>query len=289
MGIQIDKIKGPLLHKHKEGDLSGIDYTNAEPMPEKVHGLEVGTTFNKRTMKNMFDDLLYPYQYPAISGFGITGQSQLVEVGVNIDGDKSFNWLCSNVGNIIANSGIIKDISAAIELSTGIDLTLPPEVLAMVIPNIVPIAKSYRIEGVNSKNETFLSNLFNILSVYPIFSGVFNSPGATPTRPTAAQELINTGTKSVYPSNGGIQLTFDSVSDDYLWFAVPTTSTPFAQWHVTDLNAGNIGGAVSPGGNLFPDPDTINLTSLEALWNDIPYRVYISNYRTSVQTVTFYH
>ena len=290
MPVQIDKIKGPLMHKHKANDVLGlqIDYTNAAAMPEKVHGLEAGTTFNKRTMKNMFDDLLYPYQYPALSGFGITGQPQLVEVGVNIDGSKSFAWTLSNAVNIIANSGIIKDITAATELATGIDLTLPPKVLALVIPNTAPIDKSYRIEGLNSKNETFFSYLFKILSVYPVFSGKFNSPGATPTRPTATQGLINGGIKAVYPSNGGIQITFDSASDDYLWFAVPTTSTPFIKWHVTDLNAGNIGGAVSPGGNLFPDPDTISLTSLEALWNNIPYRVYISNYRTSVQTVSFY-
>jgi len=285
--MQIDKIRGPLLHKHKESDISGVDYSNAEPMPEKVHGLEAGTTFNKRTIKNMFDDLLYPYQYPALSVFGITGQSQLVEVGVNIDGDKSFSWALAHVGNVKPNTGIIRELSTNTIIASAIDLLTPPIVVPMVIPNIAPISKSYRIEGVNMKDQTFISNLFTLLSFYPVYSGVVNSPGATPTRPTAVQELLLTATKAEIQSTGDITLTFNSVSDDYLWFAVPATSLLFTKWFVTQLNTGNIGGATSPGGNLFPDPDTINLTSIETLWNDIPYRVYISNYRTSVASITF--
>jgi len=286
MGLQIDKIKGPLMHGHK-GDEVDITYTNAKAMPEKVGGHEVGSTFNKVPLKTMLTNLLYPYQYPAMSGFGISGQSQLVEVGLNIDGDKSFTWNRTNIENILPNSGTIRETIGNTVISSLIDLLLPPKVVPMVIPNLVPIIKNYRIEGTNGKNQIFSSNSFGLQSVYPVFNWKVNSPGATPTRPTAAQGLLAGAMKSVILSNGDIVLTFNSANDDYIWFAVPTTSALFTKWYITALNTGNIGGVVSPGGNLFPDPETINLTSPGSLWNTIPYRVYISNYRTTVASITF--
>ena len=222
-----------------------------------------------------------------MSGFGITGQSQLVEVGVNIDGDKSFTWNRTNIENILPNSGTIKETIGNTVISSGIDLLLPPKVVTMAIPNLVPISKSYRIEGLNEKNQIFSSNSFGIQSVYPVFNSKVNSPGATPTRPTATQGLLTGAVKSVILSNGDIVLTFNSVNDDYIWFAVPSTSALFTKWYITALNTGNIGGVVSPGGNLFPDPATINLASPGSFWNTISYRVYISNYRTSAASITF--
>jgi len=286
MGLQIDKIKGPLMHGHKGNEVD-ITYTNAKAMPEKVGGHEVGSTFNKVPLKTMLTNLLYPYQYPAMSGFGISGQSQLVEVGVNIDGDKSFTWNRTNIENILPNSGTIRETIGNTVISSLIDLLLPPKVVTMAIPNLVPISKSYRIEGLNGKNQTFISNLFAILSTYPVYYWKVNSPGATPTRPTAAQGLLAAASKVVIQSNGDITLTFNSVNDDYIGFAVPAINALFTKWYITALNTGNIGGAVSPGGNLFPDPDTINLTSLQSLWTAIPYRIYNSNYRTSVASITF--
>ena len=119
--MQIDKIKGPLMHKHKGKDLD-ITYTNPKAMPEKVGGHEVGSTFSAVPLDTMITNLLYPYQYPALSGFGISGQSQLVEVGVNIDGDKTFTWNRSNTENILPNTGIIKEMNGNTVISSGIDL-----------------------------------------------------------------------------------------------------------------------------------------------------------------------
>ena len=286
MGIQIDKIKGPLMHKHKGNEVN-IIYTNHKAMPEKVGGHEVGSTFDKVPLDTMLTNLLYPYQYPALSVFGMVGQAQLFEVGVNIDGDKSFTWNRSNTENILPNTGIIKEMNGNTVISSGIDLLLPPKIVSMTIPNTVPIAKSYRIEGTNGKNQNFVSNLFAILSTYPVYYWKVNSPGATPTRPTAAQGLLAAATKMGIQSNGDITITFNSANDDYIGFAVPAINALFTKWYITALNTGNIGGVVSPGGNLFPDPDTINLTSLQSLWTAIPYRVYNSNYRTSVVSITF--
>jgi hypothetical protein len=288
--MQVDKIKGPLLHKHKAADVKGLNltYTNLNPMPEKVGGHEAGSTFDKVPYDKLITDHLYPYQSPELSGFGITGQPQLVEVGVNLSGNKSFTWNHSNAGNILPNTGIIREIISYSEIANAIDLLLPSLVVpGMVIPNIIPISKNYRIEGINSKNQKFWSNSFILSSVYPVYSGKVNSPGATPMRPIAAQELLYDSTKAVIQSNGDVTLSFNSVSDDYIWFAIPTTSQLFTKWFITALNTGNISGAVSIGGNLFPNPDTISLTSLQGLWENIPYRVYVSNYRTSVASITF--
>jgi hypothetical protein len=47
------------------GDVSS--YTNSEPTISALGGIEVGSTFEDKTMQEMFDMLLYPYMSPSIS------------------------------------------------------------------------------------------------------------------------------------------------------------------------------------------------------------------------------
>lgn len=42
-------------------------YTNEEAMPEAVGGWDAGSTFNAKTLQQMFDGLLYPYQDPTLT------------------------------------------------------------------------------------------------------------------------------------------------------------------------------------------------------------------------------
>jgi hypothetical protein len=83
----------------------------------------------------------------------------------------------------------------------------------------------------------------------------------------------------VASSTGTISITFSATSDDYLWFAIPQTSTSKTKWYVDALNNGNIGGAVTPAGNLFPAESVVSVTTV--LWAGINYKVYISNYQTA--------
>ncbi len=47
--------------------LGGSSYTNANPTPITLGGIQSGSTFTAQTLQNMFDSLLYPYIAPSIS------------------------------------------------------------------------------------------------------------------------------------------------------------------------------------------------------------------------------
>lgn len=124
--------------------------------------------------------------------------------------------------------------------------------------------------------------------VYPWFWGIISGGGAPAgsNRPTASdiKTIISTGTgnKVVKSSTGTISTTFNSTSDDYIWFATPATSTTKTCWYVDALNNSGIGGGVSAGGCLFPSPETItDVDSSLGCWSGLSYKVYISNYQSA--------
>jgi hypothetical protein len=122
-----------------------------------------------------------------------------------------------------------------------------------------------------------------ICGMYPYFYGKVASGGAPAggNRPTATCALIIAGTKVVADSTGTISINWNSTPDDYIWFATPTASQTKTKWAdtVVVVNNGNIGGSPSPGGNLFPNYDSVNSVAT-VCWAGQTYKVYISNYQT---------
>ena len=125
-----------------------------------------------------------------------------------------------------------------------------------------------------------------ICGLYPYFYGKVASGGAPAgsNRPTATCALVIGGTKVVADSTGTISINFNSTPDDYIWFATPYASTTKTCWYVDALNNAGIGGAVSPGGNLFPNNTPVSPVST-ILWGGQCYKVYISNYQTSSTSI----
>lgn len=122
--------------------------------------------------------------------------------------------------------------------------------------------------------------------IYPWFYGTVASGGAPSgsNRPTATAALVSGGTKMTTSSTGTILVNFNSTSDDYIWFAIPQASTSKTRWFIDALNNGNIGGVVSPGGNLFPAEEIVtgvNSPDTPSRWNNQTYKVYISNYQSA--------
>jgi hypothetical protein len=135
----------------------------------------------------------------------------------------------------------------------------------------------------------------SVCGIYPYFFGKIASGGcpAGVNRPTdtticsciiAADLSRNSNVNSgpvinVGFSNSTININFCSTPDDYIWFAIPVASTPKTCWYVDATNKGSIGGAVSPGGNLFPAAS--NITDITTIcWSGQTYQAYISNYQT---------
>ena len=108
---------------------STVEFVNPDPVTATHGGITVGQTFARKdddtgySIQEMFDMILYPYQSPALSNLGITGQGPTVEVGYTVpSGAKTFTWSRSNAGNIEANSGVITDTTAGTTLATGVPI-----------------------------------------------------------------------------------------------------------------------------------------------------------------------
>jgi hypothetical protein len=72
---------------------------------------------------------------------------------------------------------------------------------------------------------------------------------------------------------------FNSVVDDFLWFAIPVSAGTKSNWFVTTLNQGLIGGPATYYGNLFPNPVVVT-------YNSVSLNLYISTGRTNVAQMT---
>lgn len=65
-------------------------YSNSTPMPQQLGGYDEGTTFENRTMQQMWDGLLYPTLYPSLSNpssnmTGNPSNNSLREIGEVVD------------------------------------------------------------------------------------------------------------------------------------------------------------------------------------------------------------
>jgi hypothetical protein len=77
---------------------------------------------------------------------------------------------------------------------------------------------------------------------------------------------------------GNILVDNFNVSGKYIWFAIPYTSTSKTSWQGCNNPSNN---GVIPGG-LFPVACCMNIVSPESCWGTICYKIYVSNYATSV-------
>lgn len=111
------------------------------------------------------------------------------------------------------------------------------------------------------------------------FYGLYKVPGAFAQIPSAEDINVLTGTTvSDQNPKTNIRINFNSQSDDFIWFAIPSIFGQKNKWDITLFNSGNIGGPKIGNGNLFPTPETI-------IVNGVNYDLYISNYRTTVEEI----
>lgn len=118
-----------------------------------------------------------------------------------------------------------------------------------------------------------------ILSNRLWYYGTFRVIGGIVDRPEPEDIDVLSGF-SVFDQNpkNDINIPFNSTSQDFLWFAIPEEFPIKQRWEVNLLNTGNIGGNVDVKANLFPDPVLVEI-------ENINYYLYISNYRTTLNTV----
>jgi len=147
-------------------------YTNPAPTPVDIGGIPAGSTFLNETMQEMWDALLYPYQYPAFTSFLITGIS-ILEVGDSIAGVQTFTWGTTNPLNVAVNSIDIVNVTDAVNLIVGTanDGTENYNFGAGITHNTA-FTHVFRIDGVNTHvPPTTFSRLLNIYWQWRVFYG----------------------------------------------------------------------------------------------------------------------
>jgi len=259
-------------------------YDGPSPTTTTVGDLAAGTDITGLTAFEIIAFMTNSYQVPSFTSFFINGQSSLVEVGTVISGSQLFGWTTENTSNI-QEPGTIEDITNSGVLASNVTVSGGSAILDVgTITFSAEQEQRWRISAQNTENDP-LSRDYTVNSIYPYFYGTVqdsNSPGVN--RPTANQALIDSGNKVIQSSSGNLEINWNSNADDYVWFAVPSTIADKTAW--VDLsnpsNNGAIGGAVSAGGNLFPDPDTVSITTVN--WSGVNYDIYISNFQTSFTT-----
>ena len=178
-GILVED-RSDLFNRYGYVELTDISplYTNITPMPEEVGGYEVGSTFTDQDNQEMWDGLLYPYQYPAFLSFLISGQGQTLECGVDTNGGvQTFTWSTSNPSNISTNSIDIWDVTGSSQLagSQPNSGSLIIDIGAAITQDIHNEYWDWRIDAENTKAQT-ISRTFRVRFYSPTYYGV-GAPG----------------------------------------------------------------------------------------------------------------
>jgi hypothetical protein len=133
-------------------------YTNANPTPSTIGGIEAGSTFSAVTVQGMWDKLLYPYQLPSFSSFSFA-QSNPLEVGAAVpSGAKNFQWTSVNPSNITPNSLVIYDVTSSNAIATGLADSGSYSVVIAAVTRSIMTSYVWQLRGTNTNNQMFSRN-----------------------------------------------------------------------------------------------------------------------------------
>jgi hypothetical protein len=189
-------------------------YTNTTPMPEEVGGYEPGNTFESATLEQLFTNLLYPYQYPSVTAFSISGQATILEVGDSISGgNRIFSWNISNDLNVSANSIAIEDVTSGVIYGTSYanDNSQIIDIGADIVKNSTEI-NAWKISARNTRNQTISRN-FNVNWRWRTYYGTSDNETLTETE---IKSLVSSSLDSNFTGNKSV------AGGGYKYFAYPT-------------------------------------------------------------------
>ena len=189
-------------------------YSNPTPMPEEVGGYEAGDTFSDATLQQLFTNLLYPYQYPAISSFTMTGQPTIIEVGDSVaGGQRSFSWSITNGVNIATNSIQIEDVTNGVVYgSTYANDSQETIDIGAAITKTSAASNQWRFTARNTKNQS-ISRTFNVYWRWKTYYGTSTKESLTE---ADIKALASTSLDSNFTGNKTV------AANDYKYFAYPT-------------------------------------------------------------------
>lgn len=206
-----------------------VTYTNSTPVPVTIGGIDAGTTFTSASMQYMFDSLLYPYQYPAVTSFAIAGQATTLEVGDSIAANRTFTWATSNSANVSANSISIYDQTASVLISGGLANDGTEATAYPAVTKTTNTSNVFRLDAKNSKNQT-ISRTYTVSWQWRVFNGSSVTEG--PLVESEVEALTTSSLKS------GFAGTYSFAAGGYKYIAYPAsfgTATLFTD-QLTNFN-----------------------------------------------------
>lgn len=190
-----------------------VTYTNPDPVPVTIGGIEAGSTFDNVTMQEMWTELLYPYQVPAFTFFTVSGSNPL-EVGESLSSTLSFSWDSSNDPNVEPNSIEITDTTGIILTGQPADGSSVPYTYSSPVIRTTYGSYIWNITGKNTNGGNYISS--NSKSWYwKIYWGANSSNSI----PTEAFVLGLTNAQLF----GSRQRTYQFAANNYKYLAIPSS------------------------------------------------------------------
>ena len=234
---------------------NSVSYTNTAATPTTIGGISAGSTFSGKTMQQMWDSLLYPYQYPAFTTFYINGQTSPLEVGATMIGtSRTFNWTTSNPSNVNTNSISITDLTTSTIIAFGLSNSGSYVATIPALTNTSPTTHSWGVSASNTQSGS-LNDSYSVSWEWRVYYGtnISNVPSAS----------LVTGLTSSFLSNS-FAGTYSFAAGGYKIFSYPTsmgTATTFKDTS-TNLNV-----AMQP-------PVTISITNTYGVTTN--YNVHVT-------------
>ena len=261
------------------GTGSTFEYTNPTPMPEKVGGIEAGTTFANVPLKDLWDSLLYPYQQPSFNAVSVSptaggGAYTVVEVGVTLAAAVNFNWTVNNGGSFQTNSVSLYDVTGSTSIATGLATTGSPYsyTYGSGIRKTSKSSHTWRWQALSTQSVSF-NKTYTVNWYYPVFSG--RSASAT----LSASDILLLGTRAAKASSSG-NYSFSAASPgSYVYICIPDS------YNITSMIVNGLPLAtadtspytnIGPGGLRYATVASVDINGVSTT-----YRVYRSKYTLS--------
>jgi hypothetical protein len=210
-------------------DILNDTYTNSTPTTDTVGGITKGSTFSSKTMTEMWDLLLNPYQTPVFTSFSRGNLLTEYDLGRPVlNGSQIFTWGTSNSTNIQVNTIKIDQLfPSTVNLITGSanDGTETINITGAIISAATPTTISmYRITATNTNSIDLTTTISRTWKHRWYYGKNIN------TSLTNAQIIGLTNTNLITSANN-ISITFpSSVSPEYLYIVIPQDLGQPSDW-----------------------------------------------------------
>lgn len=199
-------------------------YSNSTAVPVTIGGISAGTTFTAKTMSEMWNALLYPYQTPSFSSFANAGLIATYELGQTIaTGSNSFSWAFNNASSVSANTvTIVQNVSPSSTIYGPGSNTSPSAITlsAVYSAGTSTTTTLYTISATNTSGSSFSTTISRSWrpKIY------YGTSASSPLNAADIKALTSS------PLASGFAGTYSFLAGDYKYFCYPSsfgTATTF--------------------------------------------------------------